>query len=141
MYPALKFFGKYGLNQRYGFLITVLFIFVLSTVGLYAQTDDQNYMRTFHQRGSATRTMRSNELVGAHANLPLGTKILVTNLQNDRQITITITGRIAASGTRIIDLSQVAAIALRMGEQDSTSVSIEIARPKGGQGANTSQRN
>jgi rare lipoprotein A len=121
------------LNQRYGFFVAGLFIFMLSAHGLYAQTEDQDFTRSFRQRGSATRTMRSNELVGAHPNLPLGTKVLVTNLQNDRQITITITGRIAASGTRIIDLSQVAAIALRMGEQDSTSVSLEIARPKSGQ--------
>jgi rare lipoprotein A len=118
------------MKRKYGFLIIGMFLLVLSNIGLYAQTNDQNYTRTFRQRGSATRTMRSNELAGAHSNLPLGTKVLVTNLQNDRQITITITGRIAASGTRVIDLSQVAAIALRMGEQDSTSVSIEVVRGK-----------
>jgi rare lipoprotein A len=74
--------------------------------------------------------MRSNELVGAHATLPMGTKVQVTNLRNDRHISITITGRIAASGNRIIDLSQVAAIAVRMGDDDSVSVSIEVVRAK-----------
>jgi rare lipoprotein A len=119
------------MNHKYGFLvISVFFLAVLPFTGFYAQTNDQNYMRTFHQRGSATRTMRSNELVGAHATLPLGTKVLVTNQQNDRKITVTITGRIAAAGNRVIDLSQVAAIALRMGESDSASVSIEVVRGK-----------
>jgi rare lipoprotein A len=118
------------MNRGYGFLIISVFLFVLPLAGLYAQTNDQNYTRTFRQRGSATRTMRSNELVGAHATLPLGTKVLVTNLQNDRHITVTITGRIVAAGNRIIDLSQVAAIALRMGESDSASVSIEVVREK-----------
>jgi rare lipoprotein A len=127
---GFNFMEKLRMNCNYGFLIVGMFLLVSSNIGLYAQTNDQNYTRTFRQRGSATRTMRSNELTGAHPNLPLGTKVLVTNLQNDRQITITITGRIAASGTRIIDLSQVAAIALRMGEQDSTSVSIEVVRGK-----------
>jgi rare lipoprotein A len=60
----------------------------------------------------------------------MGTKVLVTNLRNDRHITVTITGRIAAAGNRIIDLSQVAAIALRMGNDDSVSVSIEVVRGK-----------
>jgi rare lipoprotein A len=118
------------MNYKYGFLIIGVFLLVLSSPGLDAQTGDQNYTRTFRQRGSATRTMRSNELVGAHASLPQGTKVLVTNLQNDRQITVTITGRIVASGNRIIDLSQVAAIALRMGEQDSATVTIEVVRER-----------
>ncbi|MDR2742278.1 MAG: septal ring lytic transglycosylase RlpA family protein [Treponema sp.] len=118
------------MNRKYGFLIIGIFLLILPLAGIYAQNNDQNYTRTFRQRGSATRTMRSNELVGAHATLPLGTKVLVTNLQNDRHITITITGRIAAAGNRIIDLSQVAAIALRMGDDDSVSVSIEVVRGK-----------
>jgi rare lipoprotein A (peptidoglycan hydrolase) len=60
----------------------------------------------------------------------MGTKVVVTNIQNDRKITVTITGRIAAAGNRVIDLSQVAAIALRMGDSDSVSVSIEVARDR-----------
>jgi rare lipoprotein A len=123
------------MSRTYGFLIIGVFLLAAPLAGLYAQTNDQNYTRTFHQRGSATRTMRSNELVGAHATLPLGTKVVVTNLRNDRHITITITGRIAASGNRIIDLSQVAAIALRMGDDDSASVSIEVVRDKEPQGS------
>jgi rare lipoprotein A len=115
---------------KYGFLVIGVVLLVLPLAGLYSQTNDQNYMRTFRQRGSATRTMRSNELVGAHATLPMGTKVLVTNVQNNRQITVTITGRIAASGNRVIDLSQVAAIALRMGDSDSVSVTVEVARDR-----------
>jgi rare lipoprotein A len=118
------------MNRKYGFLIIGVVLLVLPFGGLYAQNNDQNYTRTFRQRGSATRTMRANELVGAHATLPLGTKVLVTNLKNDRHITVTITGRIVAAGNRVIDLSQVAAIALRMGDDDSVSVSIEVVRGK-----------
>jgi rare lipoprotein A len=89
----------------------------------------QNY-QTFQQRGTATRTMQSseNELVAAHPNLPFGTRVKVTNLQNNREVVVTITGRIVASGTRIINLTQVAAIALRMGDEDVVSVSIEVVR-------------
>ncbi|MDR0377573.1 MAG: hypothetical protein LBH70_07250 [Spirochaetaceae bacterium] len=85
-------------------------------------------MRTFYQRGAATRTMRANQLVGSHPVLPRGTKVLVTNIQNRRQVVVTITGRITATANRIIDLSQVAAIALRMGDSDSVVVSIEVIR-------------
>jgi rare lipoprotein A len=97
-------------------------------VRIDAQSNDQSYMRTFRQRGTATRTMRSNDLAGSHPNLPMGTKVLVTNLQNNRQVTITISGRIAASGNRVIDLSNAAAIALRMEGNDVTSVFLEIIR-------------
>jgi rare lipoprotein A len=107
-----------------------MFFFAAPAMVVTAQANDQNYMRTFRQRGSATRTMRSNDLVGAHPNLPLGTRVLVTNLQNDRQIVVTVTGRIAASGNRVLDLSQVAAIALRMEENDVASVSIEVVRER-----------
>jgi rare lipoprotein A (peptidoglycan hydrolase) len=116
------------MNRGYGFLIIGVVLLVLPAAGLFSQANEQNYTRTFRQRGAATRTMRSNELVGAHAALPIGTKVEVTNIQNDRKITVTITGRIAAAGNRIIDLSQVAAIALRMGDSDSVLVSIETAR-------------
>jgi rare lipoprotein A len=72
--------------------------------------------------------MRANQLVGSHPVLPRGTKVLVTNIQNRRQVVVTITGRITATANRIIDLSQVAAIALRMGDSDSVVVSIEVIR-------------
>jgi rare lipoprotein A len=120
------------MNRKYGLLIIISLVFLaVLGGGLYAQTNtDQNYLRTFRQRGSATRTMRSNELVGAHATLPMGTKVRITNNQNGRQITVTITARIAATGNRIIDLSQVAAIALRMGDSDSVSVTLEVTRTR-----------
>jgi rare lipoprotein A len=100
----------------------------------------QNY-QIFQQRGLATRTMRSNEneLVAAHPNLPIGTRVKVTNLQNNREIVVTITGRILTSGSRIIDLSQVAAIALRMGEADSVSVSIATVRERNPENTDSSK--
>jgi rare lipoprotein A len=121
------------MNNKYGFLILGIILLVLPGLGLYAETNDQNYTRTFHQRGAATRTLNSNELVGAHPNLPFGSRVLVTNLQNDLQVTITITARIVASGKRIIDLSRAAARVLEIGEQDSTSVSIEVVRRRKGE--------
>jgi len=116
------------MKRMFGVLLAGMIFLILSGVRIDAQSNDQSYMRTFRQRGTATRTMRSNDLAGSHPNLPLGTKVLVTNLQNNHQVTITISGRIAASGNRVIDLSNPAAIALRMEENEVTSVFLEIIR-------------
>jgi rare lipoprotein A len=120
------------MKRIFGVLLAGVIFLILPGVRIDAQTNDQGYTRTFRQRGTATRTMRSNDLAGSHPNLPLGTKVLVTNLQNNRMVTITISGRIAASGNRVIDLSNPAAIALRMEENEVTSVSLEVVRdPQG----------
>jgi rare lipoprotein A len=106
------------------FLLGILFI-ALS----YAQTA---WMGSFKQRGSATHEIKSNDLIASHPTIPIQTKVKVTNLQNNKQVVVVITGRIVASGNRVIDLSQRVAADLDMPSKGATAVAIETIRERPG---------
>jgi len=65
-------------------------------------------------------------LTAAHANLPFGSKIKVTNLANGKSVEVEITDRGPFAENRIIDLSQAAAKALEMIESGSATVRLEL---------------
>jgi rare lipoprotein A len=105
-----------------------IFAFLILGIVLTAFTFAEVYMRNFRQRGSATFEIPTNDLVGAHPTLPKGTPVTVTNLNNTKQIIVTVDDHIAGHGTRIIDLSWGAAIELETTVDDTVPVSIEVAR-------------
>ncbi len=61
----------------------------------------------------------------AHKTLPMGTKVLVTNLENGRQTVVRINDRGPFVKGRIIDLSYAAARALGMHKKGTARVRIE----------------
>ncbi len=65
-------------------------------------------------------------LTAAHRDLPLGTVIRVTNLENNQQTTVTVNDRGPYNMKRIIDLSKKAAIELDMIEEGVVEVKLEI---------------
>lgn len=81
------------------------------------------------QQGDATwyETPGNISLRAEHATLPFGTRIRVTNLNNNRQTIVTISGRIPNEPDRILNISQEAAKNLDMGDAGSiTPVTIEV---------------
>jgi hypothetical protein len=68
----------------------------------------------------------SKGLSASHSNLPFGTRVRVTNLQNERQVIVTIDNRIADTPNRIIDLAKPAADNLEMNPRGTTPVRIEV---------------
>ena len=65
------------------------------------------YGRKFHGRRAASgQRYDMNGMTAAHRNLPFGTKVRVTNLENGRAVTLTINDRGPFIRGRIIDLSQ-----------------------------------
>lgn len=67
-----------------------------------------------------------NQLTAAHRDLPLGTKVLVTNLENNRSVVVTITDRGPSRADRILDLSLAAAQELNMLASGVAKVRIEV---------------
>jgi rare lipoprotein A len=65
-------------------------------------------------------------MTAAHRSLPLGTKVRVTNLDNGRQVVVTITDRGPADPGRILDLSYGAARQLGMTKEGLAKVRIEV---------------
>ena len=63
-------------------------------------------------------------LTAAHNELPLGTKVKVTNLANNREVVVTVNDRCKKRKTRLIDLSREAARELDFLKQGRTRVLI-----------------
>jgi rare lipoprotein A (peptidoglycan hydrolase) len=71
---------------------------------------------TFHQEG----------FTAAHASLPFGSKVKVTNLANGKSVEVKINDRGPFIENRIIDVSRAAAKALEMKKSGTTTVRVEL---------------
>ena len=68
------------------------------------------YGNPFHGRKTANgETYNMNEMTAAHKELPLGTRVEVTNLSNGRKVVVRINDRGPFHGNRVLDLSRAAA--------------------------------
>jgi rare lipoprotein A len=85
------------------------------------------YGRDFHGRHSASGVrFDMHGLSAAHPTWPLGTRVRVTNLDNGRQVVVTILDRGPLAGDRIIDLSYGAARQLSMTKEGLAKVRVEV---------------
>jgi rare lipoprotein A len=66
------------------------------------------------------------ELTAAHPTLPLGTRVLVTNLENGRQVEVRINDRGPFAKGRVIDLSYAAGRSLGMTGTGTARVRLEV---------------
>lgn len=81
----------------------------------------------FHGKATASGVIyNQHELTAAHQTLPLGTRVLVTNLDNGRSIEVLINDRGPFAKGRIIDLSYAAAETLGMIGPGTVPVRIEV---------------
>ncbi|MFC6477431.1 septal ring lytic transglycosylase RlpA family protein [Pseudomonas asuensis] len=84
------------------------------------------YAHKFHGRETASgEIFNNNTLVAAHKTLPLGSKVRVTNLENNKQVVVRITDRGPFIRGRIIDLSRAAAKRVDLVENGIGPVKIE----------------
>ncbi|GHV96455.1 hypothetical protein AGMMS50293_27750 [Spirochaetia bacterium] len=84
----------------------------------------QTRLGNFNQRGAASQEMKTSGLTAAHPSLPIGSKVKVTNTQNGKETEVTITGRIPASSSRIVDLSPDVLQALEMAPGETVVLSV-----------------
>ncbi|HEU4345928.1 MAG TPA: septal ring lytic transglycosylase RlpA family protein [Candidatus Binatia bacterium] len=81
----------------------------------------------FHGKATASGAIYDqNELTAAHQTLPLGTRVMVTNLESGGSIEVTINDRGPFAKGRIIDLSYAAGKALGMIAPGTAAVRIEV---------------
>jgi rare lipoprotein A len=71
-------------------------------------------------------TYDPTKMTAAHRTLPFGTRAVVTNLDNNRSVVVTITDRGPQKPDRIIDLSFNAAQELMMLPAGVTKVRVEV---------------
>lgn len=68
--------------------------------------------------------MNRGDMTAAHKSLPLGTKLLVTNRQTGKSVTVTVNDRGPYAGHRIIDLAEKPASVIGLKRAGTASVSI-----------------
>jgi rare lipoprotein A len=87
------------------------------------------YGDAFHGKKTASgEVFDQRKLTCAHRELPFGTRLKVTNLENDRSIIVRVNDRGPWVSGRIIDLSYAAAKQIGMLERGLVKVKIEIIR-------------
>ena len=129
-----------------GFALTLL----LTSAGAFAQTADRVpmievstamvrtvadaamsgtaawYGRKFNGRRTASgERFNASALTAAHASLPFGTRVRVTNTENRKSVVVTINDRLNASAGRVIDMSRASAQRLGMIKDGTAPVRIE----------------
>lgn len=98
-----------------------------STTGYSATGMASWYGPGFHGRRTASgKRFNSKKLTAAHRTLPFGTRVLVTNLANDKSVEVVINDRGPALKSRVIDLSFAAAKKIGCVGTGVARVSIEV---------------
>ncbi|MFM8964416.1 MAG: septal ring lytic transglycosylase RlpA family protein [Sphingomonadales bacterium] len=109
-------------------------IYLLLFVTLFNMSDDifQRGKESYYAQSMKGRRTASGEkycsdsLTAAHVRLPFGTRVQVRNIKNDSLVVVRITDRMAASTTRIIDLSWSAAKKLNFVRDGLAQVELRL---------------
>lgn len=111
--------------------LLLLFIFHLSVViGQTTKGKASYYAKKFEGRRTASGEKFSNlKMTAAHKKLPFGTKVKITNINNNKTVIVTINDRLPKKSKRIIDLSQAAAKELDFLKAGIVTVTMEILPP------------
>lgn len=89
------------------------------------------YADKFDGRNTANgEIFRQDSLTAAHKYLPFGTMVLVTNLKNNKQVTVRVNDRGPFVSGRIIDLSRKGAESIDMINDGIVDVRIEAVLPQ-----------
>ncbi|MDU9389753.1 septal ring lytic transglycosylase RlpA family protein [Pseudomonas japonica] len=93
----------------------------------YDETGTASYYGARHhgKRTASGEAFDQHGLTAAHRSLPFGTKVLVTNLKNDRSVVVRINDRGPHTRGRLIDLSRAAAQRLDMIRSGTARVRVQ----------------
>ncbi len=88
------------------------------------------YGEAFHRRMTSNgEWFDMNQLTAAHPTLPLPSYVKVTNADNGREVVVRVNDRGPFVGTRIIDMSKRAAVALGFKGQGMAPVRVQLIGP------------
>ncbi|WP_439880687.1 septal ring lytic transglycosylase RlpA family protein [Pontibacter sp. MBLB2868] len=122
------------INNRKCYLLTVIILlFIGIHQPIFAQTQDTQtgeaswYGSRYHGRKTSSgERYNKNDMTAAHKTLPFGTKVKVTNLDNNESVIVRINDRGPFVGDRIIDVSEAAARKIHIRAQGVGNVKIEV---------------
>lgn len=113
------------MNKLY--LATFLSFCIISSIAQVQTGKASFYADKFEGVSTASgEKYRHNKLTGAHKTLPFGTKVRVTNLDNNQSVEVTINDRGPYVEGRVIDLSKEAAEKLGFINKGLADVKLEV---------------
>lgn len=114
--------------------LTLLFSFLISFAFSQIQTGKASYYADKFEGSTVANgeKYRHNKLTAAHKTLPFGTKVKVTNLDNNESVIVVINDRGPWVEGRIIDLSKSAAEKLGFINKGIADVQLEVVDPGDG---------
>ena len=120
-------------NRKCYILSVIIFLFIGISQPISAQSTDIQkgeaswYGSKYHGRPTSSgEPYNKNEMTAAHKTLPFGTKVKVTNLENNESVIVRINDRGPFVGDRIIDVSEVAARKLDFHDEGIGNVKVEV---------------
>ena len=108
-------------------ILTFAFIGIFAPTAVLAEEGMAVYYSdVFQGRPTASKEIfDQNGMTAAQKTLPFGTKVKVTNLENNKSVVLTINDRMASRNTNIIDVTRRAAQELGFEKQGTARVSVE----------------
>lgn len=93
----------------------------------YDQSGMASFYGSAHQgnRTASGERFNQRELTAAHRRLPFGTRVMVTNLSNERSVVVRINDRGPHTRNRLIDLSRAAAEQIGMVGAGTAKVRVQ----------------
>jgi len=113
---------------------TLAMLVLVGAVGMAAAQAAEEGVANFYSDKFQGKKMASGEiydkdkLTASHKKLPLGTKVKVTNLENQKSVVVTINDRMAASNPAVIDVTRRAAEELGFVKSGKTKVKLEVEK-------------
>ncbi len=96
---------------------------------IYVEGGEASYYGPrFHGRRTASGTrFDKRQLTAAHPLLPLGSRVVVTNIANGRQVEVEVNDRGPYAGDRVIDLSEAAARRIGITRKEGVATVLVVA--------------
>jgi rare lipoprotein A len=117
-----------------GICATVVMLAIVGAAGMAAGQASEEGVANFYSDKFQGKKMASGEvydkdkLTASHKKLPYGTKVKVTNLENQKSVVVTINDRMAASNPAVIDVTRRAAEELGFVKSGKTKVKLEVEK-------------
>lgn len=80
------------------------------------------------KKTASGEVFRQDKLTCAHNTLPMGTLLKVTNLKNDKTVTVRVNDRLHHRNPRLVDLSRAAAKTLDFQDSGVIKVRVEVLK-------------
>lgn len=124
----------FGRSKRIGVLIALVTLATVWMTGIaIAQTAEQGIANFYSDKFQGKKTASGavydkNGMTAAHKTHPYGTKLRVTNLENNKTVVVTVTDRMRRANPVVIDVTRRAAQELGFAKAGKARVKVEVAQ-------------